>query len=791
MTDNGIEGLPGAILLAPEGGNAVENDAGIETFSVLNIGMEPQVLESGNSNQNIYLVGEVMLENLTVAPDPLSYTLVLEHLVYNNSNPDNVTQEWTELVNVSGPIGGLFNLSVDLGAEAAGVQSYKFSMKGYTGGDTLCAPEIYNPDEECAIHFTLSIDTYAPSLDGIDVFDIVSYRELFDDTWVQPNHNQKFRIRAQDLPSPPEALTLNYWVQNDHDTNEDDEPQESEYQQLVLSSDGSSPIANYEGTISDIANEGDSGRVSLYVTGFDIAGNAISGGQPGFDYDLVTYIAMGTQPPTIDSFKIRDYSGNEFSNDQGGLRTMYAGNVYNLIVEAKDDNGWRDIEYFSIDLNPGQSNDMLLYYFPRNATTWTESPWITILNASNDTNGTEMVRRDGNRLLDPFESQFMLVMPIQIAWNCYTVSGVVQPQVRIKDLDPNQPSSVLTESGGRYKQKWVYGDGFLLDTTPKTENNQNGLALEDVSGPFISEDVYDFTNYNAVDFVYIGDDVKFTGQYVFKDASSDDLVRPEIPMTLKITRETALPDGSKGYVAWPGEVTYHLFTGGIFNATLKAPSVTNEYVYNYELLVFLDANGDGNHDDFGERLLVENGEAVFLPTGAVDYTQESTTFSIRVDGTAPKVATNSWTAKDLSDVTLDGVLPSSTIHCLNVQVILEERELLDSDSIKVNWMYFQNGLNWSLFTTAFDNQWPLSAPLSLVGGGDQTLASNSDCIDLWPGVDLPDESQLQNVVVRFWISGTDTAGLSVINGGDFDTAILSAETQHISEYQLEFLEAQW
>ena len=31
-------------------------------------------------------------------------------------------------------------------------------------------------------------------------------------------------------------------------------------------------------------------------------------------------------------------------------QTMFAGNVYNLIIEGQDGNGWKDIEYVEIDL---------------------------------------------------------------------------------------------------------------------------------------------------------------------------------------------------------------------------------------------------------------------------------------------------------------------------------------------------------------------------------------------------------------------------------------------------------
>ena len=167
---------------------------------------------------------------------------------------------------------------------------------------------------------------------------------------------------------------------------------------------------------------------------------------------------MGSRNPGIESFKIRDAFGNEFDTS---TKTMFAGNEYHLIVEGRDDNGWRDISSFEIDLNPGVPDDMVLTYYPRTHTVESNSMWIEVIEASNESNGTKMVRRNGQSLIDPFETEFMLDMPIQLDWNCPTATGVMTPQVRVKDLDPNNPSSVLTESGGRYKQRWIY---FLEST---------------------------------------------------------------------------------------------------------------------------------------------------------------------------------------------------------------------------------------------------------------------------------------------------------------------------------------
>ena len=97
LASNGIDGLPSALHLAPPGGNAIENDAGISSFDLQNSAGESQDPDEGRSNQLIRLVGSVLLENLQVAPDPSSYSLVVEEEIQNNSVPDEITYDWEEL----------------------------------------------------------------------------------------------------------------------------------------------------------------------------------------------------------------------------------------------------------------------------------------------------------------------------------------------------------------------------------------------------------------------------------------------------------------------------------------------------------------------------------------------------------------------------------------------------------------------------------------------------------------------------------------------------------------------
>lgn len=756
LAENGVEGLPSALHLAPPGGNAIENDAGISTFDLQNSAGESQSPDDGRSNQLIRLVGKVRLENLDSAPDPAAYNLVVEEEIMNNSDPTNITYNWQEISNMSGPIGGDFDWIVDLGSDAAGYASYRLRMNGYDKGTNLNldGTECFT-NETCSINFNLTIDTRAPDLLNISVFQNQIYWRVLDGyTWVIPSVNQQFKVEAADMPTPPSALTFNYWVEYDHDANGDREPQASEYVSIHMTSDGQEPAANYSATINDVANEGKDpyGMVSIYVNGTDIAGNEIDGGgDAGFDEDLITYISMQSYGPSLQNLFIENSDGERFNSEQ---KTMYAGNIYHLVVEGTDPNGWNDVDYIEVDLNPGVENHMELIYFVGNNTLYTTSQWLTPLQASNTSNGTELTKLNGNRLIEMSEPNFRLVIPIEMAWNAYEATGVMTPQVRISDKDGNNPSSILSTGGGRTLQKWTYGDGIMLDTY--------SMNLNDDIEPFTTE-IYNFSTGAAKGFVYSGDTISFSGRYAFVASWPNNVVSPETQLTMMMVRDDATAGGNFEHQV--GETTYHNFTGGEFDIELVVPSKTNIYTYTFSL--------------------------VDLPTGAIDSTTEGEAkFVIKVDSSRPVVSPNTWSLTSTGGETLNlGLLPTSTIHCVDVRLMITESEQLDQGAISVNWNFFQNSNVWSYYVAEFglDNQ---SQTLELSGSGDLFVAT-ADCIDLWPSTELPSKTQLQEVIVQLWIEGTDSAGLGIQGGGDYGAPIQGLEQSATSEYTVVYEQAEF
>ena len=81
------------------------------------------------------------------------------------------------------------------------------------------------------------------------------------------------------LAKPTATLDMHLWVEHDHDTNSDGLPDADEYI-TVTSTATVRANGNYSGEYNDYANEGLEGKVSIWIEGYDLAGNPIDGGGP-------------------------------------------------------------------------------------------------------------------------------------------------------------------------------------------------------------------------------------------------------------------------------------------------------------------------------------------------------------------------------------------------------------------------------------------------------------------------------------------------------------------------------
>ena len=807
LADNGVIGMLSGISLQPDIGNAVENDILLNNLTLFNSAGVEQSFSQANTNQQLKIMGNVSFEDLEISPNPSSYNLVVEERgIEIDGEFTNIT--WTEIANTSGFIDGDIDWIVDLGMFASGSETYRFRMTNYEGGDILCPPAEYNPDSDCGIQFNLSIDILNPNLLSFELYkraagegDINSddnWRVVYDDSWATPKLQQDFRFAVSDVPIPPESAVLHVWVEYDHDLNSNGLPEPSEYIQIPTTNTGASENASFLGMYNDMANSGLKGVVSVWVECYDLAGNSVDGGGPGFDNDYVTYVSMELEYPTISSLNIENSFGERMistipTNAPDGVgiwnQTMFAGNEYNIIIDAEDGNGWKDVEYVEITLAPQELNyDSMIIYYPRNQTVWTESDMFDIsVDSVGETEAT-IRTSDGNVLISPFEENFIINIPISMKWGL-PLSGEYTPSFKIKDLD-NSP--VFSESS--YRQSWTYQNDMRLDFRSNLDEKQMiSPTLTDQDIP-ISDNLYhEIGQEKFIGSVTGGDVVMFSGQYSFTSGILENVfINPEAELTMEITRKEVFRDSERDYDPVEEEVTTHTFTGGKFDIPIKMPSYQNEFEYEFKL--------------------------INLPVGADDLTTAYCfgsvingcgKFVIKVDDEAPKLVFGSWSASR-GETTTNGLepelydkMPTSSYHCVDVSSQIEERGSLAEDATTLNWIYFngnpEDGNVWNVYQNNYGTT-PLSTPLNLSAGSLGYIRASADCVDLWPvsfGQFDVTESNLNSpnleVNLVMWIETVDGAGSPIIGAGRYfdDGSAVGIEGndndgQDSSTYILEF-----
>lgn len=216
----------------------------------------------------------------------------------------------------------------------------------------------------------IRVDATAPALIEAMPADN-SYEAGYDD--------QLIRIRIQDAIGSPEELMLHYWVEAEHDSNRNGLADAAEYvnQTMVNLTDDADKL--FFATIDDSGNP-NMARVSYYVTGTDVAGNALlrSDG-PGFDYDLVTYRTRRD----MDSV----FTGLHWAGHEDGERA-FAGVTQQLTLGLVDANGLIDFTDISLIFDfegPDPERDQQrLSFSGSNNTFWTDDEFLVISPTCSD-----------------------------------------------------------------------------------------------------------------------------------------------------------------------------------------------------------------------------------------------------------------------------------------------------------------------------------------------------------------------------------------------------------------------
>ena len=191
--------------------------------------------------------------------------------------------------------------------------------------------------------------------------------------------DQSIRVRVQDAVSPPEQLTLHYWVEYDNDDNRNGYADESEYVNQTMVNLTDSDDKYFFGHIDDSRNP-NMAQVSYYVTGTDPAGHPLTNVKgPGFEYDLSTY---RTRVDTDAVFTGLDWMGHV----DGGK--VFSGVNQHISLGLVDANGRIDYEDISLIFDfegPDPTRDQQrISYSGQNNTFWSDGPYIILDDSCND-----------------------------------------------------------------------------------------------------------------------------------------------------------------------------------------------------------------------------------------------------------------------------------------------------------------------------------------------------------------------------------------------------------------------
>ena len=210
-----------------------------------------------------------------------------------------------------------------------------------------------------------------------------------DESYEAANYNQEVKVLVKDQVGSPMSLTLNYWVEADHDLNRNGQAEVEEYAKIVVENYTDAPNKWFEAEIDHSRNP-NMGRVSYFWDGHDLAGNSMysefqdSNGDTqtyqtsfGFDYDDATFI---TRKDSVAVFTGLEWFGHQ---DE---QPVYAGKTQKISFGFVDENTVIDFEHISLVFDfegPNPINDaQRISYSGLNDTFWSESQYLTILPSS-------------------------------------------------------------------------------------------------------------------------------------------------------------------------------------------------------------------------------------------------------------------------------------------------------------------------------------------------------------------------------------------------------------------------
>ena len=361
-------GFSPATLTTTGDGIVVNQSYGLGWFAIHDV--EGEVVNDDVQNgdwvvagETVHFQGQVWFEGTQHAPLNSVFDI---RVARKDSQGDFVSASWKDNSNPN----GTFFISVAV-PDMDIPEGVTFEVQAYNVRD----PTKVMPINE-SWQRTLRIDDSSPEI--IDSWPAEGDYEA-------SSSEQQVAVTISDAVGQPESLTLNYWVEADHDTNRNGEPDVEEYATQTMSNSTVAEEKVFFGIIDDSRNP-NMARVSYFVSGHDPAGNLITGTDgPGFAYDLSTYRTRKDMASV--------FTGLIWENHIDGA-DVYSGTDQSISIGLVDANGIIDFEYIALVFDfegPDPERDQQRISYNGRTDTWaSESDYITLQPSSS----TEVTTND-------------------------------------------------------------------------------------------------------------------------------------------------------------------------------------------------------------------------------------------------------------------------------------------------------------------------------------------------------------------------------------------------------------
>ena len=344
-----------------------------------------------------------------------------------------------------------------------------------------------------------------------------------------PDSKQLFNVSIADsIGIDDGSLRLRWWIESAHDDG-DGIPSITEYASGPLQRQGDSEF--YHATYDDTTNA-QGQRVSLFIEGYDIAGNDLGSG-PGFEQDLANYISLVPSPTSFTGATLQYH----------GADTLVPSHSTWLNITLEDPNELGDIEEIVVDLG---SNTEL---------TWTDA--------------------NGFSSNDPEVQILEYMLTSQGEEIHLNLSFSFTPMFNPSSAT-NEISMELTDSSG--PQTLYTGIFWTLDSNIQLSDFSISLADDPLNTP-LSED----------DYVALNARLKISGHVRYASA---DLAPPANSYTIELEVPSDLPltvtADDEGYFS--GEVS--AFSNGFYRVNIllnQAPGIVESTASSLRLQVDGDA----------------------------------------------------------------------------------------------------------------------------------------------------------------------------------------------------------